>query len=228
MFSHDWVGNVDLDDQEESIPNPAGLETDASRFSSESLAEQVIDESRISNPSGLEIERPEISTLQLSDSQIKALRRARREARNVLDHEIESMTNLSNHGLQTARLSILLFGLFLSLVSIASQYSSNGVTKILNNLDHRISIALLFFGSFFTGLVGYGILDIDFGTKSSSLEDYRNNKFNEDEFLLSILNGYENWIEHAQRINKINSWLLLGSQIFLILALVLLVYDVLM
>jgi hypothetical protein len=183
----------------------------------------------VPNPAGLEVESEFSHHLQPhTESEIRALRRLRIESREVLNHQIETVENLSVQGIETARLSLLLLGILASATTIAAEYSNMGFFEVLDNLQYPGWIFGFFGLSFLLGLFGYGAFGMTFGIEDKDILEYRGRGYNEKELLQSLLASYEEWIEAGADLNTFNAILLNLSQILLILAVGLLVYDLFM
>lgn len=154
-------------------------------------------------------------------SSVEALDIARKESRHVLDQQIALLYDIDDKAMRTVRTALLLIGILLSAAGILGREGLSGVeTVTLGILGTSILCLLLVV---IVGTATYSVTSVPFGVSSPYRDEVRTQGYDENEWLLEILDGYDEWTNELREENKENAFLLLVTQGTLLLALALLV-----
>lgn len=149
------------------------------------------------------------------EGDVEVLRSGREEARVVLDHQLQFLSEMHTKALRTVRITILVFGLVLSATAFprSEQYLNPFTVAGIGSLASSI----LF------GLVTYSVSNSQLGVGPNYLLDARTMSYRESEWLDLLLSGYSEWIEDMERLNDSTIVALTTTQIFLGIGVVFLV-----
>lgn len=150
---------------------------------------------------------------------IRSLRITHEEARTVLDHQINILNDIDNKATKTVRITAVILGIVVSAPSVIDNpnnfinpFSKWGVAGLI------LSIVL--------GMITYSSSSPDLGPNPSDINRMLDEKYREDEWLVILLDSYEDWIDRTQRVNRFNGVFLALSQLSLITSLALLAWGV--
>ncbi|WP_155120766.1 hypothetical protein [Haloarcula sp. K1] len=150
---------------------------------------------------------------------INSLKITHEEARAVLDHQISILNDIDNKATKTVRITAVILGIVVSAPSViknptdfVNQFTKWGVVGLV------LSIAL--------GMITYSSSSPDLGPNSNDINRMLNKKYREDEWLVILLDSYEDWIDRTQRVNRFNGVFLALTQLSLITSLALLAWGV--
>lgn len=167
---------------------------------------------------GGETERRDEAVEENVNSDVEVLRSGREEARVVLDHQLQLLSETHAKAIRTVRITGIVFGLVLSTATLlnATQFV-NGFT--IGGIGSLV-LAILF------GLITYSASRPEFGVGEEYLLDARGESYSESEWFDVLLDGYREWIDYMEDLNDRNLKLLTYTQSFLGLGIVLLTAGV--
>lgn len=152
-------------------------------------------------------------------SNIRSLRVTHEEARTVLDHQISILNDIDNKATKTVRITAVILGIVVSAPSViqnplnfVNQFTKWGVVGLV------LSICL--------GMFTYSSSSPDLGPNPADINRMLDNKYREDEWLVLLLDSYQDWIDRTQQVNRFNGVFLALSQLSLITSLALLAWGV--
>lgn len=152
---------------------------------------------------------------------IEALRRTHDEARTVLDQLIQIVNDNDTKGIQTVRLALLFLGVLISGVSIAAQTSSMGIEEVIAQFQYLDLATFALIGSLVAGLISSRYPSLNVGPSADDINLLLNERHTEADWLILLLQSYEEWIRENAKVNWYSSILLVISQILLIASVVL-------
>lgn len=140
-------------------------------------------------------------------SEIEVLRSGRDEARVVLNHQLQLLSETHTKAIRTVRITGIVSGLVLSTATFleASQFVNIFTIGGIGCLV----LAIL------SGLVTYSTSGPEFGVGTRYLLDARTESYDEPEWFNVLLDGYRQWIGEMEQLNATNSRLLAATQLFL-------------
>ncbi|MBX0323865.1 hypothetical protein EGH21_12575 [Halomicroarcula sp. F13] len=152
-------------------------------------------------------------------SNIRSLKITHEEARTVLDHQISILNDIDNKATRTVRITAVILGIIVSAPSVienpntfVNPFTKWGIAGLV------LSISL--------GMFTYSSSSPDLGPNSSDINRMLDNKYRDDEWLVILLDSYEDWIDRTQQVNQFNGIFLALSQLSLITSLSLLAWGV--
>ncbi|WP_135823540.1 hypothetical protein [Halorussus ruber] len=152
-------------------------------------------------------------------SDVAVLRSGREEARVVLNHQLDALSDLHTKAVRTVRITGVVLGLVLSAATLpGARRFANGFT--LAGVG-ALAVTLL------TGLVAYSASDPKVGIGPQYLSNIRTGNYGEEEWFDALVSGYENWIEEMEELNDGNARMLTVTQLCLGVAVMLLATGVL-
>lgn len=147
-------------------------------------------------------------------SDVEVLRSGREEARVVLDSQLQVLTELQTKAMKTVRTTVLVLGLVLSATTLP------GAKRFVNWL------VVSGVGSLVVGIIlGLGTCsgsNPEVGIGTPYLRTVRRTSYDESKWLDVLLGGYESWIEGMEDLNETNARLLVYTQMFVGIGVVLL------
>jgi len=152
-------------------------------------------------------------------SNIRSLRITHEEARTVLDHQISILNDIDNKATRTVRITAVILGILVSAPSVIENPNTyvNPFTK-WGVIGLVLSISL--------GMFTYSSSSPDLGPNSNDINRMLDEKYREDEWLVILLNSYEDWIDRTQQVNQFNGVFLVLTQLSLVTSLTLLAWGV--
>jgi len=150
---------------------------------------------------------------------IHSLRTTHEEARNVLDHQIDILNDIDSKATKTVRITAIILGLIVSAPSVIE--NPNG---FVNPFTKWGVVGLVL--SITLGMFTYSTSSPDLGPSPNDISRLLDNKYREDEWLVILLDSYEDWIDRTQRVNRFNGVFLALTQLSLITSLALLAWGV--
>lgn len=134
---------------------------------------------------------------------IEALRVTRKESRTVLDKQINLLNDIDDKAMRSVRTSVIFVGIVISAIQV-----SGGVEEVppADSLVFKLSAAGVGFLliSMISGIWTYSVSSANFGVS----EDHRNDVllgYSEREWLIFVLNEYDEWIGEMEKTNTKNS-----------------------
>lgn len=146
---------------------------------------------------------------------IETLRLTHQEARDVLDHQINTVNDIDDKASHTLRLNILLLGLLLTISSLF--VSNQSIPGIARFWSPAIALGLLFTGgSIVTALWAYTSTQVQVGPDPADVERLRTNRYSEREWLVLLLRSYAAWMAQNERANRRDGFTLFVSHTLLL------------
>lgn len=155
-----------------------------------------------------------------SGRHVRTLRITRKEAREVLDTQLATITDIDEKAMRTVRIALLLVGIALS----ASAFPNAVMLVNWVTISAVFSLVL----SILCGIVTYGASNPAVGVSRRYLTEAREVPYTEAEWLTLVIAGYDEWIADAEQLTTSNVRTLTASQLFLGCGLVLLTTGVLL
>lgn len=151
-------------------------------------------------------------------SDVEVLRSRCKEARVVLNHQLEALSDLHGKAIRTVRITGVVFGLVLSAATLpgARRFANGFIFAGIGAL----AVTLL------VGLVAYSASDPKVGIGPRYLSGIRTGNYSEVEWFDALVGGYENWIVEMEELNDGNARMLTFTQVLLGIAVVLLAVGV--
>ncbi|UTF52732.1 hypothetical protein [Natronosalvus rutilus] len=173
------------------------------------IESNTIDEDT-SNPSQLAL-----SDFVLEDEpDLNALEKGIDEARETIDHQIQSLNDMDSKAAKILRLNVLLFGLILTAISIAPQ--TDGLRLEDFNSDFLvIGLLFLFVSTTFAALT-YTASEYLPGVQPADLDTITDENFTEHELHIVLTNSYSDWIQFNNETNIRNTPLSTATTLSLI------------
>ena len=156
---------------------------------------------------GGEIERREEAVEESESSDVEVLRSGREEARVVLDHQLQLLSEMHTEAFRTVRLTVLVPGLLVSVTTLPDADRFVNLFTIVGG--SCLLLAILF------GLGAYSVSNPTIGIGTGYLRDVREVPYCESEWLNLLLRGYQRWIETVERSNRCNMLALVVTRLFL-------------
>lgn len=140
------------------------------------------------------------------ESDIEALRLAREESRETLNHQITLLNDIDDKAIRTARIAIILIALVISIAQFLPQQRLESIGR-----DTQLLVGLAGLLLSFTALVGIAIFnssDPPFGIGSTHRKEIQREAYSEREWLVLMLEEYDAWTEEIRALNSNNAaWL---------------------
>jgi len=157
------------------------------------------------------------------DHDLESLRISQEEARTVLDHQINTFSEVDQKAAETTRLVALLLGLILTAASIIAQ-SDLTLDPYLN---WAIFLGIIFLiVSFIFSVITYTSTDIETGIGKQDIDRLIERKYTEKDWLILLLRSEGEWMKSNEtRLTRNNRWLFAGH-LCLVLGVILVVVGV--
>lgn len=137
------------------------------------------------------------------ETAIEALRTARNESRTVLDGQIDLLNDIDDKAMRSVRTAVVFVGIVISAVQV-----SGGVEAVPNadSWTFRFSAAGVGFlmASIVAGIYTYSVSSANFGVSDGHREDVLLG-YSEREWLIFLLNEYDEWTNEMAATNEKNS-----------------------
>lgn len=134
---------------------------------------------------------------------IEALRIARKESRTVLDEQVSLLNDIDDKAMRSVRTAVIFVGIVISAIQV-----SGGVEAVpsADTWVFRFSAAGVGFliVSMVSGILTYSVSSASFGVSRGHREDVMLG-YSEREWLIFVLNEYDEWTEEMETTNKKNS-----------------------
>lgn len=152
------------------------------------------------DPDSLRSQLPEF------DGDLEAARRLRTEGKHTLDQQLTALNDINSKASAILRLNILLLGLLLTAISLASE---DGLVSIgdLHNGYSILGIAFLLTSTALAALT-YTTSDTEAGVDSQTILDAIHEDLSETEVEIGMAEGYAYWIDFNDQTNAVNSLLI--------------------
>jgi hypothetical protein len=149
-------------------------------------------------------------------SDVEALRSARAESRAVLDHHVQDINAMDDTALRIGRVAVVILGLLVSSAGLLGtdrlETLPTGVLALFG------SGALVLLVTLIVSIVTYTDSELDVGIDRTWREEVREEAYTEEEWLDTLLGGYDEWIEGLQQVQSTNRLHLLVTQFLLVMA----------
>jgi hypothetical protein len=154
------------------------------------------------------------------DHDLESLRISQREARTVLDHQINTFTEVDQKAAETTRLVALLLGLILTAASIIAQ-SDLSLNPYLNWGTFLGLVSLII--AFIFSVITYTSTDIETGIGKPDIDRLIDRKYTETDWLILLLRSEGEWMKtNEKRLTRNNRWLF-AAHVSLVIGIVLVV-----
>jgi len=154
----------------------------------------------------------------------ETLRLTRDEARSILDHRLEWLSETDDKAMRTVRTAVIVLSIIFSAAGIAGEEALNRIPRIPFVLS-SIGVVGLFLTIIY-GIYTYSDSETVYGPEPALRREVLDYEYSERQWLVMLLNGYDEWIDVMERVNKRNAkhlsrvqYLLVLSLFFLLLAL---------
>lgn len=155
---------------------------------------------------------------------LEALRTTQKEARTVLNHQIQTFNDVDDKAAKTSQLVGLLLGLLFTAGSFLAQADAFNVTPYFNAITAAGAIVLII--SFIFALATYTTSKIETGVGSTDIQRLINKRYSEKGWLILLLRSEAAWMEKNEQSLSRNATLLTVSHFALVLAIILLAAGV--
>lgn len=140
---------------------------------------------------------------------IESLKLAREEANRVIDHQIQTLTDIDNKASDTLRYSILFLGLLLTALSLVVRTDMGpvGVGAEMPAGLLYLSVGLLFGGilailsTVILSILTYKSTEFKPGPSYGDMDRYSDKKYTEKEWLILLVRSSSSWIETNRESN---------------------------
>lgn len=144
------------------------------------------------------------------DYDIKSLRIAREEANRVIDHQIQTLTDIDNKASDTLRYSILFLGLLLTALSLVvrTDVGPTGVGSEMPPILLYLSVGSVFVGilailvTVILSIWTYKSTEFKPGPSYRDMERYTEKKYTEEEWLILLVRSSPSWIKYNRESNN--------------------------
>lgn len=140
---------------------------------------------------------------------IEALRLTRDESRVVLDHHLTLLNDLDDKAMWTVRTAILVLTLIASAAAVVDS------TVLAQLPPAAVSFSLTIIGLFVTVFVGHGASVVSatkFGPGISYRKAIRADAYSERDWLVVLVDGYDDWIQQMDLTNDENARIVFWAQ----------------
>jgi hypothetical protein len=156
-------------------------------------------------------------------SDVEALRIAREESRAVLNHRVEDINAMDDAALRIGRVAVVVLGIILSGAGlIGTSRITSMPAGVLVLFGSGVLILLI---TLLVSILTYTDSELDVGIDSTWREEVREEGYNEKEWLVTLLEGYDEWIGVLQQEQSANRFQLLMTQLLLVTALLVLLHG---
>ena len=157
------------------------------------------------------------------DHDLESLRISQEEARTVLDHQIDTVSEVDQKAAETTRLVGLMLGLILTAASIIAQ-SALTLDPYLNWAT--FSGIVLLIAAFIASVITYSSTNIEAGIGKSDIQRLIDGKYTEKEWLILLLRSEGEWMEENEKRLQQNTRWLFVAHFFLIAGVIFVVAGV--
>lgn len=152
-----------------------------------------------------------------SEYDMGALRVTRKEARAVLDRQIETLNDIDDKAAHTLRLNVLVLGVVLTIASIlASSEATPAAMRVVNEVVVAGVVATGF--SMVGAFWAYTGTSYRTGVGRSDVRTALGRRPPEGEWLTALLYSYTVWMKRNERANRRDGYALFVSHLFLLLS----------
>lgn len=152
-----------------------------------------------------------------SDYDVNSLRVTREEARDVLDHQTEAISEIHAKGVHVLRLNVLVLSVVLTLASIlAGSETTPDVERIANALTVAGVVTSL--ASMIAAVRTYSNTSFRTGADASDIRAFLRRNPTEGKWLAALLYNYAVWMERNELANRRKGIALFVSHVLLFLA----------
>jgi len=158
----------------------------------------------------------------------EALRLTKEESRTILDHRLDWLSETDDKAMRTVRTAVIVLSIIFSAAGVIGGSELRAIPPIPLGLS-VLGVGLLFLTIVY-GIYTYSDSETVYGPEPALRREVLEYEYSEREWLVMLLNGYEEWIDVMTRVNKRNvkhlnrvQLLLVTSLFCLLLALVSLV-----
>ncbi|USZ68694.1 hypothetical protein NGM10_02890 [Halorussus salilacus] len=152
-----------------------------------------------------------------SEYDVSTLRVTRREARAVLDRQIEALNDIDDKAAYTLRLNVLVLGVVLTVASIlASSEATPTAVRVVNEVVAAGAVASGF--SMVGAVWAYTGTSYRTGVGRSDVRTALGRRPAETEWLAVLLYSYTIWMKRNEQANRQDGFALFVSHLFLLLS----------
>jgi|GEM_PF-3432499 len=145
---------------------------------------------------------------------VESLQTTRDEAREVLNHQIETLNNVDNKAAYTLRLNIVILGVLLTVSSLLVGNENTPEVSRLGNMG--IWVGFFVSGlSIVAALWTYTSTRKETGPGPTDIERLVSRKYSEKQWLRVLLRTYAHWMRRNERVNRRDSFALFISHVLL-------------
>ena len=157
------------------------------------------------------------------DYDIESLKIAREEANRVIDHQIQTLTDIDNKASDTLRYSILFLGLLLTALSLVvrTEIGPTGAGSQMPSILLYLSVGLIFVGilailvTVILSIWTYKSTEFKPGPSYGDMDRYVEKKYTEKEWLILLVRSSSSWIKTNRESNDNDATLLSWAHIAL-------------
>lgn len=147
------------------------------------------------------------------------------EAREVVDNQIDTLSDLDDKAMWTLRMIVLVFGLLLTALSLAVRADVDRLGRFVNLFTTTGVVALL--GGLLASVVAYSHTQFKAGPSSRDIRALLYRNVDGGRYRESLLLGYRDWIRHNRDSIERDSTLLFVCQVLLIVGIAFLAVGIL-
>jgi hypothetical protein len=130
-------------------------------------------------------------------SDLEALSLTREESRAVLDRKLKALDEIDAKAMHTGRTAVVILGLVISALALLQRGGPTQFGIAPELVAGAGTLCLLL--AIVTGVVTYTASGVPAGISQSYREDVRDGGFDEVDWLLVLLGGYDQWVEGVDR-----------------------------
>lgn len=159
-----------------------------------------------------------------ADHDLESLRLAQSEARAVLDHQIQTISDVDDKAAKTFRLDVILLGLLVTAASFVAQVNSVELSPYVNVFTVSAVVALIV--SFLCAVLTYTGTETETGMDPSGIDRLISNRYSEKEWLVLLLRSEAEWMRQNERRHSTDVRYLYWSHGAVFVAILLLVLGI--
>lgn len=153
-----------------------------------------------------------------------SLRYTCEEARQVVNHQIATLSDIDDKAMWTLRLIVLIFGLLLTATSLAIRADVSNVSRFQNTFT-VVGVGALS-GSLLFSIVAYTDTKFKAGPSADDINELLIRNYGSIDWRIEMLDAYRQWIEKNNTAIRRDAWLLIGCQLLLLVGIASLMYGI--
>ncbi|MUV51094.1 hypothetical protein [Haloarcula sp. CBA1122] len=147
------------------------------------------------------------------DLTTEVLNQTRVESQESLERQLDLATHIDDVAMRNARTSVIVISIIASAAGIAKPSTLSGLSPEVSYTAATGIISLTI--CVFTGLGTVFSTDREFGVGDSFREEAQTQEYSENEWMLTLLDGYNEWTDSMNQELRRGNLFLVGSQFLL-------------